>query len=55
MIGQATEIPDYVVLISALGGIATFGIHGFIIGPVVAAMFIGTWDIYTSEARPIAP
>jgi predicted PurR-regulated permease PerM len=55
MIGQATEIPDYVVLISALGGIATFGIHGFIIGPVVAAMFIGIWDIYTSEAHPIVP
>lgn len=52
LIGQATKIPDYVVLISALGGIATFGIQGFIIGPVVAGMFIGIWDIYTSKGSP---
>jgi predicted PurR-regulated permease PerM len=26
-----------------------FGINGFIIGPVIAAMFIAVWDIYVSE------
>jgi predicted PurR-regulated permease PerM len=54
LIGQATKMPDYVVLISTLGGIATFGIHGFIIGPVIAAMFIAVWDIFAeagSQAR----
>jgi len=42
-------IADYVVLISTLGGLAVFGINGFIIGPVIAAMFIAVWDIYVNE------
>jgi predicted PurR-regulated permease PerM len=33
-------MPDYVVLISTLGGIETFGLHGFIIRPVIAASFV---------------
>jgi predicted PurR-regulated permease PerM len=37
-------MPDYVVLISTLGGIAIFGLNGFVIGPVIAAMFIAVWD-----------
>jgi predicted PurR-regulated permease PerM len=51
LIGQATKMPDYVVLISTLGGIATFGIHGFIIGPVIAAMFIAAWDIFAEAGQ----
>ncbi len=46
-------MPDYGVLISTLGGIATFGLNGFVIGPVIAAMFIAAWDIF-SESRKIA-
>jgi predicted PurR-regulated permease PerM len=46
LIGMDTKLPDYVVLISTLGGIAIFGLNGFVIGPVVAAMFIATWDIF---------
>jgi predicted PurR-regulated permease PerM len=38
------------VLISTLGGIAVFGINGFVIGPVIAAMFMAAWDIF-SESR----
>jgi predicted PurR-regulated permease PerM len=51
LIGQATKMPDYVVLISTLGGIATFGIHGFIMGPVIAAMFIAVWDNFAESSR----
>jgi hypothetical protein len=32
-------MPDYVVLISTLGGLATFGLNEFVLGPVIAAMF----------------
>ena len=32
-----TRMPDYVVLISTLGGMATFGFTGFVIGPVIAS------------------
>jgi predicted PurR-regulated permease PerM len=51
LVGQDTKMPDYVVLIATLGGIAIFGINGFVIGPVIAAMFIAAWDIY-SASRP---
>jgi predicted PurR-regulated permease PerM len=49
LVGKDTRMPDYVVLISTLGGLAVFGINGFIIGPAIAAMFIAVWDIYVSE------
>jgi predicted PurR-regulated permease PerM len=44
LIGKDTKMPDYVVLIATLGGMAIFGINGFVIGPLIAAMFIAIWD-----------
>ena len=38
-------MPSYVVLISTLGGISVFGANGFVIGPLIAAMFLVTWDM----------
>ena len=49
LVGQATRMPDYVVLISTIGGIATFGMQGFVTGPVVAAMFIAVWTTYLKQ------
>ena len=49
LVGKDTRMPDYVVLIATLGGISVMGINGFIIGPVIAAMFIAAWDIYADE------
>jgi predicted PurR-regulated permease PerM len=49
LVGKDTKMPDYVVLISTLGGIQTFGLNGFILGPVIAAMFIAVWDIFASS------
>jgi predicted PurR-regulated permease PerM len=46
LVGMETRIPDYVVLVSTLGGIAAFGINGLVIGPMIAAMFIAVWDIF---------
>jgi predicted PurR-regulated permease PerM len=48
LVGKDTAMPDYVVLISTLGGIAIFGLNGFVIGPLIAAMFIAVWDIASS-------
>ena len=50
LVGKDTKMPDYVVLISTLGGLATFGLNGFVIGPVIAAMFIAAWDIFSVTA-----
>ena len=49
LVGKETKIPDYVVLIATLGGIAIFGINGFVIGPVIAAMFMAAWDIFSAS------
>ncbi|MFP5406529.1 MAG: AI-2E family transporter [Gammaproteobacteria bacterium] len=46
LVGKDTKLPDYVVLISTLGGMAIFGINGFVIGPMIAAMFMAVWDIF---------
>ena len=51
LVGKDTKMPDYVVLISTLGGIATFGLNGFVIGPVIAAMFIAAWDIFSASRQ----
>jgi len=48
LVGKDTKLPDYVVLISTLGGMALFGLNGFVIGPVIAAMFIAVWDIFVT-------
>ena len=48
LVGKDTKMPDYVVLLSTLGGMALFGLNGFVIGPVIAALFIATWDLFAS-------
>lgn len=47
LVGKDTKMPDYVVLVATLGGIAIFGVNGFVLGPVIAAMFIASWDIFS--------
>jgi predicted PurR-regulated permease PerM len=55
LIGKSTSIPDYVVLISTLGGISVFGLNGFVVGPMVAAMFIAVWDIFAATRGSLEP
>jgi predicted PurR-regulated permease PerM len=51
LVGKDAGMPDYVVMITTLGGMAVFGINGFIIGPTIAAMFIAVWHLSVVE-RP---
>ena len=55
LVGKDTKMPDYVVLVSTIGGMALFGLNGFVIGPVIAAMFMAAWDIFLKarEAEPL--
>lgn len=55
LVGKDTKMPDYVVLLSTLGGIALFGLNGFVIGPVIAAMFIAAWDLLVTSRQPAPP
>ena len=46
IVGEETRLPDLVVLVSSLGGIAAFGALGIIVGPIIAAVFFVVLDIY---------
>lgn len=49
LVGRDTKLPDYIVLLSTLGGIVMFGINGFVMGPLVAALFMAFWGIFIRE------
>ncbi len=51
LVGRDTRMPDYVVLISTLGGLQLFGINGIVIGPLVAALFIALWSIFSDMQK----
>lgn len=53
LVGKDIKMPDYLVLISTIGGIAIFGLNGFVIGPVVAALFIALWDIVSAQNNQV--
>ena len=55
LVGKDTRMPDYVVLITTLGGLSVFGLNGFVLGPVIAAMFIAVWHIVMLGRRQGAP
>ncbi len=48
LVGKDTQMPDYLVLISTIGGMALFGLNGFIIGPMIAALFLTAWDLFSA-------
>jgi predicted PurR-regulated permease PerM len=50
LVGKDTRMPDWVVLISTVGGMAVFGLNGFVIGPLIAAIFMAAWDMF-ADAR----
>ncbi len=51
LVGKDTRMPDCVVMITTLGGMAVLGINGFIVGPVIAAMFLAVRHIHVSLKR----
>lgn len=55
LVGRDTKLPDVLILISTLGGIVLFGITGFVIGPLIASMFVTVWEIYGEAFRDVLP
>ena len=51
LVGKDTQMPDYLVLISTIGGMALFGLNGFVLGPVIAALFITAWGLYAALSQ----
>lgn len=46
LVGQDTKMPDLLILLSTLGGLGVFGAIGFIVGPIVAALFMTVLGLY---------
>lgn len=49
LVGKGTRLPDYVVLVSTLGGLFLIGANGFVLGPLIAAVFISVWSLFTDD------
>jgi predicted PurR-regulated permease PerM len=49
LVGRDTKLPDYIVLLSTLGGFVLFGMNGFVVGPLIAALFVAFWGIFMRE------
>ena len=55
LVGKDTELPDLMILVSTLGGLILFGAVGFVVGPIVAALFVTVWDLYGAEFEDVLP
>lgn len=51
LVGKDTQMHPLLILFSTLGGITLFGISGFIVGPIIASLFVALWDIYALEFK----
>ncbi|AWM10471.2 AI-2E family transporter [Bradyrhizobium symbiodeficiens] len=51
LVGQSIRMPSYIVLLATLGGLAAFGANGFVIGPLVAAMFLTAWQVFVRSKK----
>lgn len=49
LVGKGSRLPDYVVLVSTVGGLSVIGLNGFILGPLVAALFVACWTLFRDE------
>jgi len=55
LVGRDTQMHDLLVLLSTFAGLAMFGLVGFIIGPIVAALFLTAWDLYGVAFKELLP
>lgn len=46
IIGSRTSMPTILILFSVLGGIKVFGMIGFVLGPLITAVFLSVLDIF---------
>jgi len=51
LIGKDSKMSDYLVLVSTLGGLTWFSLTGFVLGPIIAALFITCWDLMGQESQ----
>ena len=55
LVGNDAQLHDLMIFFSTLGGLLLFGFTGFIIGPIIAALFVTVWELYGEEFRDWLP
>lgn len=55
LVGRDTEMHDLMILFSTLGGIIAFGAVGFILGPIIAALFQTLWELLDTAFTDVLP
>ena len=55
LVGRDTKLPDFMVLLSTLGGFIMFGMDGFVTGPTLAVLFVTVWQIFMDEREQESP
>jgi predicted PurR-regulated permease PerM len=51
LVGRDTQLHELLIFLSTLGGLMFFGASGFILGPVLAALFVTVWEIFAIAFR----
>jgi predicted PurR-regulated permease PerM len=46
ILGRDIEMHSLLIFLSTLGGIATLGFSGFVLGPVIASLFLASWRLF---------
>ena len=49
LVGDQSNMHPAIVVLSTLGGMAWLGLAGFLIGPLLAALFIAIWDQFSKK------
>jgi predicted PurR-regulated permease PerM len=55
LVGRDIQMHDLLILLGTIGGIMLFGVAGFIIGPILAALFVTVWEIYGTVFSNVLP
>jgi predicted PurR-regulated permease PerM len=51
LVGKDARMPDYLIMITTLGGVAAMGLNGLVLGPAAAALFLAVWHIQGARHR----
>jgi len=46
LVGRDTRMHELLIFFSTLGGLLLFGAMGFILGPILAALFVTAWEMF---------
>ena len=52
LVGRDARLPDYMILLTTLGGITVFGLSGVVIGPIIAALLFTVWTSLGDRQQP---